>query len=106
VKQFHKIKVVAFAKFQGMVAGLVGLVCGIFYAFGGLIVDILVSAGILSAEAMATPGLSIGTLLAFIDLIGMPIIFVIVGFLLGIVEVLLFNIVAGWFGDINLDFKK
>lgn len=50
-----------------------GLLLGVIYSFGGLIVD------------LATIGLNWGTLMAFGALIGMPAIFAIAGMLLGIV---------------------
>ena len=48
-----------------------GLVCGVLYSFGGLVVDLL------------TIGLNWGTVLAFGALVGMPIIFGAFGFFLG-----------------------
>ena len=57
-----------------LVLGLyLGLLLGVIYSFGGLIIDV------------ATIGLNWGTLMAFGALIGMPIIFAIAGMLLGIV---------------------
>lgn len=53
--------------------GLVGLLLGILYSFGGLAIDLLVSLGWLSAETFETPGLSFGTLLAFGALLVMPL---------------------------------
>jgi len=104
VAKSKKIKVLSFAIFQGFLGTLLGLIAGIFYSFGGLIIDVLVSIGwIISSE---TPGLSYGTLLAFGALIGMPIIFAIGGFILGIVEALLFNWVARWFGGLDIDFEN
>lgn len=56
----------------GTVAGAaLGLVCGVLYSFGGLIVDLL------------TVGLNGGTALAFLALLGMPAIFAFVGLLGG-----------------------
>jgi hypothetical protein len=48
-----------------------GLACGVLYSFGGLVVDML------------TVGLNWGTAMAFMALVGMPVIFGTVGFLLG-----------------------
>ncbi|MDH3323685.1 MAG: DUF3566 domain-containing protein [Flavobacteriaceae bacterium] len=81
---------------------LVGLLAGIIYAFGGLIIDFMVSLRWIST--METPGLSYGTLLAFGALIGMPAIFAITGFLVGIVEAMLYNLFARWFGGLKIDF--
>ena len=49
----------------------VGLVCGVLYSFGGLVVDLL------------TIGLNLGTLMAFGALVGMPLVFGTFGFFCG-----------------------
>ena len=85
--------------------GLFGLICGILYAFGGLVIDILVSMNILSATSMSTPGLSYGSLLAFGALIAMPAIGISIGLLVGLVESLLYNFYQKWFGGIKVDLK-
>lgn len=48
-----------------------GLVCGVLYSVGGLVVDLL------------TIGLNWGTAMAFMAIVGMPILFGGFGFLLG-----------------------
>ena len=48
-----------------------GLVCGVLYSVGGLVVDVL------------TVGLNWGTALAFMALLGMPAVFGALGFLCG-----------------------
>lgn len=101
-----KINVLGFTKFQTIMGALIGLIAGIIYSFGGLIIDILVTIEWVSAEAASTSGLSFGTVLAFGALIGMPIIFAVFGFVLGIFESILFNLVAKWIGRIDLDFRK
>ena len=106
MKKVKKINIFAFAKLQAYVLGLIGLVCGILYSFGGLAIDILVSMEKLSVEAMSTPGLSYGTVLAFGALIGMPAIFAAGGFILGIVGAVLYNVFAKWFGGININLES
>jgi len=104
MKKIKKIGVFSFGKFQAVLGALIGLVCGILYSFGGLIIDVLVTIGwMTSAE---TTGLSYGTVLAFGALIGIPIIFTIVGFLLGLVEAILYNLLAKWFGGLRIDFEQ
>jgi len=102
MKTLNRIKVFSFAKFQAVLMALVGLFAGILYSFGGLIIDGLVSYELMTSEE--TQGLSWGTVLAFGALIGMPIIFAVVGFLLGIVEAILYNLFAGWFGGLDINF--
>jgi len=49
----------------------VGLICGVLYSFGGVVVDLL------------TIGLNWGALMAFGALLGMPLVFGAFGFFLG-----------------------
>lgn len=100
-----KLKILPFALFQGWLTTLLGLVCGMLYSFGGLLIDTGVSLGWLSAEAWGTPGLSYGTVLAFGALIGMPVIFGVIGFAGGILEALLFNLISPWFRRLKWDFS-
>ena len=102
--RLHRLKIFSFAKFQAFLMGLIGMVCGFLYSFGGLIIDVLVSIGWVSSSE--TPGLSYGTILAFGALVGMPIIFVAIGFFSGIIEAILYNIFATWFGGLAVNFKK
>lgn len=71
----------------------VGLVAGILYSFGGAIYDVL-----------TTGSVNLGTALAFLALIGMPIIFAAFGFIVGLIEAVLYNLFAGWFGGVEIDF--
>jgi hypothetical protein len=50
----------------------VGLLFGVLYSFGGVVVDLL------------TIGLNLGTLMAFGALVGMPVLFSAAGFFLGV----------------------
>jgi len=86
------MKVTKYALFQSLLLGLIGLCCGILYSLGGLLIDGLVSLGIASSEYWSTPGLSYGSILAFGALVGMPLIFAAFGFLLGMVEAVLYNL--------------
>jgi hypothetical protein len=90
-----KIKILVFAKFQAYLMGLIGLLLGILYSFGGLIIDASVTLGWITSSE--TQGLSYGTILAFGALIGMPIIFTSFGFILGMVEAILYNLFSRWF---------
>ncbi|WP_297794353.1 hypothetical protein [uncultured Eudoraea sp.] len=98
----NSIGIFSFAKFQAFLFSLIGLLAGILYSFGGLIIDTLVSLNWITSEE--TDGLSFGTMLAFIALIGMPLIFGIVGFFAGILEAFLYNTVVKWFPIFKMDF--
>lgn len=100
------MNVYSFAKFQTVLAALIGLLAGILYSFGGLAIDSLVSLGWLSPTSASTPGLSVGTMLAFGVLVGMPVIFAAFGFILGIIEAFLYNLFTKRFGGIELEFEQ
>lgn len=74
-----QLKVFTFAKFQAILFIFIGALAGILYSIGGLIHDLL------------NTGLNSGTALAFLAIIGMPILFGIGGFFTGIIEALIFN---------------
>jgi hypothetical protein len=102
--QCNKIRVFDFAKFQAIFASLLGLVAGLFYSFGGLVIDVLVSSEILSNITYGTSGLSYGTVLGFGALLGVPLIFAFVGGVLGLFEALLYNVYVKWFDAIEIHF--
>lgn len=83
-----------FAKFQAVLMSLIGLIAGILYSFGGLIYDVF------------TVGLNVGTALAFLALLGMPVMFAAFGFMAGLIEAFLYNLFAGWFGGMEIDFGQ
>ncbi|QNL21258.1 hypothetical protein HZR84_04675 [Hyphobacterium sp. CCMP332] len=90
MKKSQKIKVFDFAVFQAILFSQIGLFAGIIYSFGGFIIDSLVTFDFISTDE--TTGLSIGTILAFGAIIGMPAIAFIIGFVTGLIESIVFNI--------------
>jgi hypothetical protein len=104
MKKVKKIKLLSFVKFQTIMGGLIGLILGILYSFDGFIIDALVTIGWVTTSE--TPGLSYGTFFAFGSLIGMPIIFAVFGFIIGVSEAILYNLFARLFGRIEINFEK
>ena len=98
------MNIFSFAKFQAILFAICGLIAGILYSFGGLIIDVMVSIGWLVSQE--TPGLSYGTVLAFGALVGMPLIFAACGFILGLIEAMLFNLFTKWLGKLSINFEK
>jgi hypothetical protein len=101
MKSAKKLNILRFAQFQALLFALVGFALGIVYSFGGLGIDVLVTLGWITTTE--TPGLSEGTLLAFGALLGMPIIAAGCGFSLGLVEAFLYNSVARWMRDSEIE---
>ena len=99
-----QLQPVAFALFQAKLFALLGLLLGIIYSVGGLVVDSMVSLGwLVSSE---TPGLSEGTLLAFGALIGMPLIAAAVGLIIGLIGALLYNFWSACFGSSDITLTR
>ena len=72
------------ARVQAYLLGLIGLVLVLIYAIGGLIYDSFVTLDWISSSSSS--GLSLGTLFAFGAIVGMPIAFAFMGYVMGIVE--------------------
>jgi hypothetical protein len=92
--KINKIGVVSSAKLLGAMMLIIGLIAGILYSGIGVIVDAL------------GRGLNGGTALAFLALIGMPLIFATSGVLVGAIGAFLYNLVAGWVGGIEMDVEQ
>ena len=103
------VGVLSSAKLLASLMALAGLAAGILYSFGGAIFDVLVTKGWVtsaSSGTWSTPGVSWGTALAFLALLGMPIIFATSGFIAGAVGAFLYNLVARWVGGIELHLEQ
>ena len=83
------------AKLLTIIMAFIGIIAGTLYAFIGAIYDVLTSNSV-----------NLGTALAFLALLGMPIIFGLVGFLTGAIGALIYNLVARWFGGIELEIEQ
>lgn len=90
-----KIKVMSLAKLQAAILAVVGLIAGILYSFGGAIYDLI-----------STGSVNSGTALAFLALIAMPVLFAIFGFIVGIIEAYLYNLILRKIDGIEIDLRK
>lgn len=106
MNKISKLGILSFARFQAIILGLIGLLLGVLYSVGGLLVDALVSANLLDPVAMSTSGLSMGTAMAFGALIGMPVILAVIGFGSGIIQAIVFNLFAKRFGGVRLNISS
>ena len=80
-------------KIQAILGALFGLIIGFFMALFMIVI------GLISREpAMAFVGIGY--------FIGMPIVYLISGFILGPLLAWLYNVVAGWVGGLELEFEE
>jgi len=91
--KLKRIGILSFAKLQGLVFAFLGLLAGIAYSFGGFFYELF------------TASLNTGTALAFLALLGMPAIFGVLGLISGAVEAVIYNLLARWFGGLEVDLK-
>ena len=70
------------AKLAALSMGVLGLVAGIFYSFGGFFFELF------------TGSLNEGTALAFLALLGMPLLFAASGFVAGAVVAIIYNLAS------------
>ena len=84
------IGVFSVAARQAALMAVVGLLAGFVYSFGGAAIDVLVTAGVITSGS--TPGVSWGTALAFLALIGMPVYFAVFGFAAGAIGAFLYGL--------------
>jgi hypothetical protein len=92
--RLRKVGTVFLAKLFAIVMAFLGLVAGFVYAVGGAVYDII-----------TTQELNLGTALAFGALLGMPLLFAIVGFVAGAIGAPVYNLAARWFGGIESDIE-
>jgi hypothetical protein len=92
MKKSKKLPILKVTKLNTILGFIVGLIAGIIYGIGGFIVDAFVTLGYLSSTTWETPGLSYGTVLAMGALIGMPIIFAIIAFVLTLIGAFVHNL--------------
>jgi hypothetical protein len=99
--EIRTVGVFALAKFQAVLSAHLGLLAGLLYSFGGLIIDLLVSSGRITSTS--TPGVGGGTALAFLAIVGMPLLFGACGFVVGIIEAALYNVLVRWWGGMRIE---
>lgn len=89
MKKSSKLNYKNFTLFLGYIGLLIGIVLGVIYSFGGLLIDSLKSLNLITTSA--TPGLSIGTLYGFGALLGIPLIGGVIGLITGVIGGFMYN---------------
>ena len=91
-KKTTNINIIELARFHAFVMTILGLGAGILYSVGGAVYD------------YNTTGLNTGTALAFLALIGMPLLFGTLGVIVGLIEGIIFNIFAPMVKGMKVEF--
>ena len=94
MKRLKRVGVIFFAKLNALILGAIGAVLGVLYAFGGAAYD------------LQNGGLNIGSALAFLALVGMPLLFALYGLIAGSLGALVYNLIAANTGGLSLDIEE
>jgi hypothetical protein len=92
--RLKKVDVLSCAKMSAVSGGVIGLVLGVLYSFGGAVYELF------------TDSLNLGTALAFGALVGMPAILAALGFLKGALLAALYNYTTKWVDGLALDLEE
>ena len=90
----RKLNVLAYAKVQMTIMMIIGLVLGLVYSIGGFFVDV------------TGEGLNPGTAMAFLAIIGVPMIAAVFGLVTGVVGAYIYNITLSKHGGVDIDIKQ
>lgn len=91
MKTIKKIGVLSLAKIQGILMAIFGLIAGIIFA--------LFSTALSSVAGAEVFGATTGV----VAIITLTITYGVIGFIAGAIGALIYNLVAGWVGGIQID---
>ncbi len=94
-----KLGVMSVAKLEAVVFAVVGLIEGIVFAIASTIISS-------SASAMGIAGLELLAELGVLAIIILPIVLGIFGFIAGAIGALIYNLIAGKVGGIEMEFEE
>jgi hypothetical protein len=92
--KLKRLGVLFSAKLQAILMAFLGLIAGILYSFGGALYD------------LSTGGFSSGTALAFMALVGMPVMFALFGFFVGGIGAFLYNLALKRISGIEVELEQ
>ncbi len=98
MQEIRRIDVVSFAKIEGALGAVIGLIVGVFAALIGIAMG-----GFADMAGMEFPGM--GLFLGAAAIIFVPIVYGIAGFIGGLIVAALYNLVAGWIGGIKVELE-
>lgn len=87
------------AKVEGLIGVVIGLIAGlVFFLVGSALQTVLQSAEVDGASGLMAGGA--------IGIIALPIMYGIFGFIGGAIGALLYNLIAGWIGGIEIELEN
>ncbi len=97
-KNLVRIKTSSWAVFQGTFAGIIGLAVAILYSLGNTIQAA-------DATDSVLQGLAFGLATGVISIIVLPLIYFAIGWVVGLIQAFIFNVVLGAAGGITLSLE-
>jgi hypothetical protein len=102
--RIKKLGVLSFAKMQGVMGFVIGLIIGVIY---GLIIIAysLLGASMLKGDSSLAVGGG-GVVVGIIAMIGIPIMYGIIGFIGGAIGALIYNVFASMVGGVEIEVEN
>lgn len=100
--KLKKVGVLSFAIFEGIFSAIIGLIMGLLsmVMFSAINTIMPLNAALEDGSVIAAPSLGI------LGIIKLIIVWGVMGFILGAVFALIYNLIAKWTGGIDLEFHK
>ena len=92
--KLKRLGVLSVAKLQAILMAVFGLILAILYAFAGTMIGVV----------YGSAGLGVG--FGLFAIIIFPILYGLLGFISGAIIAFLYNLFAGWFGGVEMEFEK
>jgi hypothetical protein len=102
--RIRKLGVLSFAKMQGVMGLVIGLIIGVIY---GLIIIAyaLLGASMLNGNSSLAVGGG-GVVIGIVAMVGIPIMYGIIGFIGGAIGALIYNLFAGMVGGVEIEVEN
>lgn len=92
MKEIKRMDVLSVGKIYAITMAIIGFI-------GGIIIALVGSAATFGRPGMLGAGFGVASIIIF------PILYGILGFIIGIIGAAIYNLVAGWVGGIKIDLK-
>lgn len=101
MKTLKKIDIMSFAKFQTILMAMIGVLVGVMIAFFGFIFQAFAGRFVEDGASLDSFGMGLGMAALFI----LPLVYAVMGFIVGVIGGALFNLVCKISGGIKVELE-
>jgi hypothetical protein len=100
--RLKKVGVLSYAKISTVIMAIVGLFLGIFYEILNLAFGSQIASAAAAGGTQPDPLMTMGPWVILV----MPVMYAIMGFIMGVIGAWLYNLIAKWVGGVEVEFEK